>query len=107
MTESILAVLVNSAVGIFLSGAYLAVAVRIWHNRNKVAAVLPIATGLIYCFPTATYIWDAFHGRASAEANPLGLLLLLLPAIVLLQVLKWSWQNEADAKTILKDLSDA
>lgn len=107
MNNSILAVLVNSAVGVFLSGLYFAMAVRVWQRRSKFAAILPMITGFLYTLPTADYLWNAFHGTARNTANPYGLLLLLFPALLVFQVLRWSWLNEADASTIIRDLEDA
>lgn len=107
MTNPILAVLVNSATGIFLSGLYFAMATRVWHRRGKVAAMLSLITAILYSIPTASYIWSAFHGTARTTASWFGLVLLILPALLVFQVLGWSWRTDADADTIVRDLNNA
>lgn len=104
MSNTTLVIILTAAVGIVVSGAYVAAAIRIWQRRGWMWSVLPGITALLYSWPTASYVWRAIRGRVEDESSYLALLLFLLPALILLQVLKWSWQDDADARTIIREM---
>lgn len=98
---------VNIGIGLFLSAVYVATGMRIWQRRGKLWSLLGMTNALIYVWLTAHYIWDAYRGRLEPEPlNYVGISILILPALLVLQMVRWSLGDEAKAKYIVDHLED-
>lgn len=107
MTRLVLAAIINSAVGVLVSGIYLAMAIRTLRTHRWTSAILPSITAIAYSVPSASYVLSAVDGRATASINFLGLTLIVLPALVVFQIIRRTRQDEVDVDTIIKGMKDA
>ena len=102
-----LSVWVNILAGVFISAVYVVIGLRIWQRRSRQWSILGLATALVYVWPTAHYIWEAFQGRVDVRPpNYLFLALVTLPALLVLQIVRWSFQDEADAANVITSIGE-
>lgn len=98
---------VIATAGVLLSAIYITATIRIWQRRSKWWSLLALTNAFVYTYPTATYIWEATHDLLPPpEDPPWGLLLFILPALLVLRLIQWGIQDEADAVAAVEHLGE-
>lgn len=96
----------TAAVGILVSGIYIAIAGVIKRKQGKMRSLLALVNAIFYTWVTSAYVWDIITGHPRGGVRPLSLFLFLLPALLVFQVSRWSWKDDANVTAILEKYND-